>query len=72
MNKESLRKALEESELISDPETMEELLVDSEKILKAAYPAKVVSPQAVVSMAQTIILFEGGNDDFEEEEEGQE
>ena len=67
MNKEALKKSLEKSEFISDPETMEALLIESDKHLAAAFPGKQVSPQAVVGMAQLILYYEDGVDLPEEE-----
>lgn len=68
MNKENLTKALENSEFISDPETMNALLLEADQILTAAYPDQIVSPQAVVGMAQLIMYFEEGIDEEEPEE----
>ncbi len=60
MNKETLKKSLENSEFISDPETMEALLIEADTHLKSAFPGKQVSPQAIVGMAQLILFYEDG------------
>jgi len=72
MNRENLTKALEKSQFISDPETMNELLFESETLLTAAYPDQTVTPQAVVGMAQLIMYYEEGaegDDELPEEPE---
>lgn len=69
MNKENLKKALEKSDFISDPETMHDLLSDADNILQAAYPGKIVTPQAMVALAYLMLYFEDGAEMPEETEE---
>jgi len=64
MNKAALKKAIQESEFISDPETFEALISEADKLAKAINPLATGSD--TIATAHLILKFE---DAFLEDEE---
>lgn len=70
MNAEKLLATVSNSQFVSEPEMMVELLQEAHGMVKAAWPDREPTPGSVLNMAKLILFYEEGFDVEEELPEG--
>jgi hypothetical protein len=67
MNVEKLLATAKNSQFISDPEMLTELMQEAHGMVKAAWPNLEPTPESVLTMVKVILFYEEGFDVDEEE-----
>jgi len=68
MTKQDFIRQFKNSEIISDPELIYELLTESENIIRAKFDRDPDNQSAIIQMADLLLNIELAQEDFEDDE----